>query len=49
MCRYVISERVMYCRMIEKIEKNEAYAKRLGIENVSKFRGKHNDDNKGKG
>jgi protein-disulfide isomerase len=32
-----IAERIAKCRLIEKIEKNEAYAKKLGISNVSSF------------
>ena len=32
-----VAERITRCRLIEKIEKNEAYAKKLGISNVSRF------------
>ena len=31
--------RVFMCRLIEKIEKHETYAKGLGITNVSTFKG----------
>lgn len=37
-----VAERLARCRVIEKIEKNEAYAKRLGIADVSTFREKSN-------
>lgn len=37
-----VAERLARCRVIEKIEKNEAYAKRLGISNVSTFRERTN-------
>ena len=33
-----VAERLRRCRLIEKLEKNEEYAKRLGIYNVSSFR-----------
>ena len=35
-----VPERVSLCRQIEKIDKNKAYAKVIGLSNVSKFRGK---------
>lgn len=37
-----VVERMARCRLIEKIEKNEAYAKRLGIADISTFREKNN-------
>lgn len=37
-----VAERMARCKLIEKIEKNEAYAKRLGIADVSTFREKNN-------
>lgn len=37
-----VAERMARCRLIEKIEKNEAYAKRLGIADISTFREKNN-------
>ena len=43
-----VEERLTRCRLIEKIEKNEAYAKRLGISNDSTFRGNHKIDYKEK-
>ena len=39
-----VEERLTRCRLIEKLEKNEAYAKRLGITNQSKFRKKDKSD-----
>lgn len=33
-----VAERMTRCRLIEKIGKNEAYARRLGISDVSRFR-----------
>lgn len=33
-----VAERLTRCRVIEKIEKNEIFAKRLGISNNSMFR-----------
>lgn len=33
-----VAERLMRCRIIEKMEKNETFAKRLGITNDSIFR-----------
>ena len=32
-----VTERMARCRLIEKIGKNEAYARRLGISDVSRF------------
>ena len=32
-----IQKRLLMCRLIEKIEKDESYASRLGIRNVSAF------------
>lgn len=37
-----VAERMSRCRLIEKIEKNEGYARRLGIRNVSTFCEKSN-------
>ena len=37
-----VAERMARCRLIEKIEKNKAYAKRLGIADISTFREKNN-------
>lgn len=34
-----IEKRVTICRMIEKMNHQEAYSQRLGLENVSKFCG----------
>lgn len=39
-----IEKRLLMCRLIEKIEKDESYASRLGIRNVSVFRVKSNFD-----
>lgn len=36
-----VAERMARCRLVEKIGKNEAYARRLGIMNVSTFREKN--------
>ena len=33
-----VEERLTRCRVIEKMEKNETFAKRLGISNDSMFR-----------
>lgn len=33
-----VAERVIRCRLIEKIEKDEGYAKKLGVSNSSVFR-----------
>jgi len=33
-------QRIRLCRFIEKMEKQEPYCKRLGIENVSRLHGK---------
>lgn len=33
-----IEKRLRMCRLIEKIEKDESYASKLGIRNVSAFR-----------
>lgn len=38
-----VTERLARCRLIEKMEKHEGYAKRLGISNVSTFREKNNE------
>ena len=35
-----VTERLARCRLIEKIGKNESYARRLGISDVSIFRKK---------
>lgn len=35
-----VAERMARCRLIEKIGKNEVYARRLGISDVSTFREK---------
>lgn len=32
-----VAERLARCRLIEKMEKNEAYARRLGISDASTF------------
>ena len=37
-----VAERLTRCRVIEKIGKNEVYARRLGIINISTFREKKN-------
>lgn len=37
-----VSERLTRCRVIEKIGKNEIYARRLGIVNISIFCKKNN-------
>lgn len=37
-----VAERMLRCRVIEKIEQNENYAKKLGLVNNSSFR----EDNK---
>lgn len=42
-----IEERLARCRLIEKIEKNEAYAKRLGISNQSQLREKDKSNYEG--
>ncbi len=39
-----IEKRLLMCRLIEKIEKDEGYASRLGIRNVSAFRVKNIED-----
>ena len=36
-----VAERLRRCRLIEKLEKNESYARRLGIINISSFRVKN--------
>lgn len=38
-----VVERLQWCRLIEKIEKNQVYAKRLGVSNVSGFREKNKE------
>ena len=38
-----IQERVHICRLIEKIERNKTYSKKLGLENISICR-KRNDE-----
>ena len=35
-----VRERIMICRVVEKIEVQEGYSKKLGIENASTFHGK---------
>ena len=35
-----IKERVNLCRLIEKIDRNRNYSKSIGINNVSRFKGK---------
>ena len=37
-----VKNRVFMCRLIEKIEKHETYAKGIGITNVSSFKGSKN-------
>lgn len=37
-----VAERLARCRLIEKMKKDEGYARRLGISNVSTFREKTN-------
>ena len=37
-----VKNRVFVCRLIEKIEKHETYAKGIGITNVSSFKGSKN-------
>lgn len=39
-----VEERVLRCRIIGKIEKNEVYAKKLGITNTSSFLEKKRND-----
>jgi len=33
-------ERILLCKMIEKMEKKETYSRKLGLENKSTYRGK---------
>lgn len=35
-----VRERIMLCRLIEKIDKNRSYSEKLGISNESRFKGK---------
>lgn len=35
-----VKERILLCRMIEKMEKKETYSRKLGLENKSAYRGK---------
>ena len=35
-----VRERIITCRLIEKIEKKQNYSKSIGIVNVSKFKGR---------
>ncbi len=37
-----VAERLARCRLIEKMKKDEVYARKLGISNVSTFRDKPN-------
>ena len=39
-----VEERVLRCRIIGKLEKNEVYAKKLGITNTSSFLEKKRND-----
>lgn len=39
--RMTVAERLARCRVIEKIGKNESYARRLGISDVSIFGAKN--------
>ena len=35
-----VRERIIKCRLIEKIEKQQSYSKSIGIVNESKFKGR---------
>jgi hypothetical protein len=35
-----VRERIALCRVIEKIDRHEAYSKSIGVSNESKFKGK---------
>ena len=35
-----VRERIALCRLIEKIEKHRNYSSGIGVENISKFKGK---------
>lgn len=35
-----VTQRVLMCRLIEKMKSQKSYSKKLGIENASTFRGK---------
>ena len=39
-----VAERVLLCRLIEKIDKNVSYSKFIGVVNVSKFKGSSSKD-----
>ncbi len=43
-----IEQRIRECILIEKLEKQAEYGKRLGIEDVSMFRGIRRQPNNGK-
>jgi len=43
-----IEQRIRACILIEKLEKQAEYGKRLGIENVSMFRGIRRQHDNGK-
>lgn len=34
-----VKQRVLLCRLVEKIEKQSTYSEKLGLENTSRFRG----------
>ncbi len=36
-----VQQRILTCRLIEKMEKQEAYSRKLGLENTSTFYGMH--------
>lgn len=35
-----VEQRVRICRLLEKMKEQEAYSRKIGIENLSTFRGK---------
>ena len=35
-----VRERIVLCRLIEKIDKHRNYSKGIGVENISRFKGK---------
>ena len=40
-----VRERIVLCRLIEKIDRQEEYSKKIGIVNVSKFKSQKKDMN----